>query len=106
MYGWGIPCRSVLLPRNFSLEYAEHLERPSEVEIGHCEHPCPAPPPIVFVKDEKGKIIDHYERSDGGVYSLENGPPKLPPLVQRITVYEEEGDRIRMICPKYEFFHR
>jgi hypothetical protein len=47
MYGWGIPCRSVLIPRNFSDEFADHLKRPSEVEIGHCEHPCPTAPPMV-----------------------------------------------------------
>ncbi|OWA54779.1 hypothetical protein BV898_19173 [Hypsibius exemplaris] len=100
MYGWGLPCRSVLIPRNFSMQYTDQLSRPSEVQIGHCEHPCPTPPPVVFVTDENGKIVDQYERSEKGVYSLDKGPPKLPPLVQRVTAYEAEGGRIRMICPK------
>ncbi|GAU90367.1 hypothetical protein RvY_02791 [Ramazzottius varieornatus] len=99
MYGWGLPCRSPLIPANFSAEYADYLSRPSEIQLGHCQQPCPVPPPMVFITDSKGKIIDQFEGTEGGVYSLDSGPPQLPAMVHRVTAYEEEGDRIRMMCP-------
>lgn len=62
----------------------------------------------VFVTDETGKIVDRYERNDDPVHNLD-GPPSLPALVQRDTVYEEEGTRLRISCPKYsthDFCHK
>ena len=51
--------------------------------------------------DETGKIIDQYEQTGNGIHSLDAGPPKIPAMVQRETIYETEGTRLRLTCPKY-----
>ncbi|XP_055346004.1 Ig-like V-type domain-containing protein FAM187A isoform X2 [Paramacrobiotus metropolitanus] len=99
MFALGVPCRSLLLPANFTAEFRQHLQRPSEVLIGHCHEPCPTLPPVVFVTDESGRIVDQYEQSEGKVQILD-APPKLPPLVQRETVHEKEESRVRISCPR------
>ncbi|XP_069682064.1 Ig-like V-type domain-containing protein FAM187A [Periplaneta americana] len=92
----GIPCRSSLVPELQSIPQIQ--KRKSEIMMAFCKEPC-TQESVFQIVDEKGKVVETANNSEG-IYSSLQGIPPIPPSVERTTIYEDTSTyKIIIKCP-------
>ncbi|XP_024218491.1 uncharacterized protein [Halyomorpha halys] len=95
LFAQGLPCWSPLLPR-IVRHNRDVRNRSNEMMLAFCKVPCADD--IFEVRTVLGKLLERVNNS-AGLFSTLQGPPPLPPLPGRLTVYAQIGNPLSLSCP-------